>query len=80
MKITTFLKPLSFLPALALMYMIYSFSGQDADASSALSYHVSELIVRGIDKTTAQHWEEWPTSRNISFWRSPSPFPCMCTA
>ena len=59
MKITTFLKPLSFLPALALMYMIYSFSGQDADASSALSYHVSELIVRGIDKTTAQHWEEW---------------------
>jgi VanZ family protein len=59
MKISTFLKPLSFLPALALMYMIYSFSGQDADASSALSYHVSEMIVRGVDRVTAQHWEEW---------------------
>lgn len=39
------LKPLSFLPALAMMYVIYGFSAQDAGASGNLSYTVSYKIV-----------------------------------
>ncbi|BFL45922.1 VanZ family protein [Lactonifactor longoviformis] len=39
------LKPLSFLPALAIMYMIFSFSGQTGAVSSNISYKVSHKIV-----------------------------------
>lgn len=39
------LKPLSFLPALMVMYMIFSFSGQAGEISSGLSYRVSYQIV-----------------------------------
>lgn len=59
MKISTFLKPLSFLPALALMYMIYSFSAQPGDVSSMASYRASEAIVRTANKVTQQNWDEW---------------------
>ena len=47
--IKTLLKPLSFLPALMLMYMIYSFSAQPGEVSSALSYKVSYKIVQTAD-------------------------------
>lgn len=40
-----FLKPLSFIPALLLMYVIFSFSSQDGDTSADLSYEVSYTIV-----------------------------------
>ena len=40
-----FLKPLSFLPALFMMYIIYSFSAQSGDISGNLSYTVSCKIV-----------------------------------
>lgn len=43
--IIKFLKPFSFLPAILLMYMIYSFSAQDGTASSQLSYQVSYRLV-----------------------------------
>ncbi|MGI6012597.1 MAG: VanZ family protein [Ruminococcus sp.] len=39
------LKPFSFLPALLLMYMIFSFSAQSGEVSSELSYKVSYHIV-----------------------------------
>ncbi len=39
------LKPLSFIPAILLMYLIFSFSGQDGETSSQLSYKVSYKIV-----------------------------------
>lgn len=39
------LKPLSFIPAILLMYMIFSFSAQDGTVSSDLSYRVSYKIV-----------------------------------
>ena len=58
MKISTFLKPLSFLPALALMYMIYSFSAQTGEDSSMLSYRASEAIVRTVNTVTAQNWDD----------------------
>ena len=59
MKISTFLKPLSFLPALALMYMIYSFSAQTGEDSSMLSYRASEAIVRTVNTVTVQNWDDW---------------------
>jgi VanZ family protein len=39
------LKPFSFVPAILLMYMIYSFSADSGVVSSDLSYKVSEKIV-----------------------------------
>jgi len=59
MKISSFFKPLSFLPALALMYMIYSFSGETGDLSSQTSYKVSVGIVKVVDMVTSQNWEDW---------------------
>ena len=39
------LKPLSFLPTILMMYLIYSFSAQTGEVSGALSYEVSYQIV-----------------------------------
>ena len=41
----TLLKPLSFLPALLMMYIIFSFSAQPGEVSGNLSYKVSYEIV-----------------------------------
>lgn len=61
--IKTLLKPLSFLPALMLMYMIYSFSAQPGDVSSALSYKVSYKIVQTADYIFDGGHEEWQLSQ-----------------
>ena len=46
MKIIIFLlKPLSFLPALLMMYIIFSFSAQTGEVSGELSYKISYQIV-----------------------------------
>lgn len=44
------LKPLSFVPALIIMYMIYSFSAQDGVTSSHTSGRVTVKIVQTVDK------------------------------
>lgn len=44
------LKPLSFVPALIVMYMIFRLSAQDGATSSQLSYKVSTKIVVTADK------------------------------
>lgn len=59
MKISSFFKPLSFLPALLIMYMIYSFSAETGDLSSATSYKVSREVVTTYNNVTRQGWEEW---------------------
>ena len=41
-----FLKPLSFLPALLIMYMIFTFSSQTGTESGQLSYKVSQKLVQ----------------------------------
>lgn len=41
----TLLKPLSFLPALLMMYLIFSFSAQTREVSGELSYKISYKIV-----------------------------------
>jgi VanZ family protein len=55
----TFLKPLSFIPALVLMYMIFSFSAQDAETSSEVSYQVSYQIVKTADQILDADLQEW---------------------
>lgn len=45
------LKPISFFPALIVMYMIYSFSAQDSVQSSKLSSGITEKIVQVMDYT-----------------------------
>lgn len=55
----TFLKPFSFLPALLLMYMIFTFSSQEGDVSSALSYKVSYHLVEAADQILDAGLEEW---------------------
>lgn len=59
MKVSTFFKPLSFIPALLLMYMIYSFSAQPAADSSSTSYKVSREAVSAYSTVTGRGWEEW---------------------
>lgn len=44
------LKPLSFVPALIIMYCIYSFSAQEGTQSSNLSFRVSHKVVSTIDR------------------------------
>ena len=56
----TLLKPLSFIPAILLMMMIYHFSAQPADVSSQLSYKVSYKIVETADyvfETNLDYWQ-----------------------
>ena len=62
--IRTLLKPLSFIPAILLMMMIYRFSAQPAEVSSQLSYKVSYKIVETADylfDTNLDYWQmdEW---------------------
>ena len=64
--IRTLLKPLSFLPALMLMYMIYSFSAQPGEVSSQLSYKVSYKIVDTVDYVFDGGHEDW----QIANWAS----------
>ena len=49
----TLLKPLSFLPALLMMYIIFSFSAQPGEVSGNLSYKISyEMPIRQMEFTT----------------------------
>ena len=60
--ITFVLKPLSFLPALAIMYIIYSFSGQTGDESGNLSYEVSVKIVEIGNQVLDKGLQDWEIS------------------
>jgi hypothetical protein len=39
--------------------MIYSFSGEDAETSSGLSYKLSRKIVQTVNRISDQNWEDW---------------------
>ena len=53
------LKPLSFLPAICLMYMIFTFSAQDGVTSSQLSYKVSYKAVEVGGEILGADFEPW---------------------
>lgn len=57
--IRSLLRPLSFIPALLLMYMIFSFSGQTGDVSSQLSYKASVKIVQAGNYIFDANLDEW---------------------
>lgn len=50
------LKPFSFVPALLMMYLIFSFSAQDGISSGNLSYQVSEIIIESANEAFELHW------------------------
>ncbi len=50
------LKPLSFLPAIAVMYLIFSFSSQDGVSSAQLSRKVSHKVVVLADQVLDKGW------------------------
>lgn len=90
------LKPLSFVPAIFVMYMIFRLSAQDGATSSQLSLKVSHKIVVTADKILKKDFTEeqvehyvkksiimsanWDMLQNILFWRYPLPFLFMSTA
>lgn len=51
------LKPLSIVPALLMMYMIYKLSAQDANTSSALSHQVSKFLVLAYNKICGKGYD-----------------------
>ena len=53
------LKPLSFIPAILLMYVIFRFSAQTGDVSSQVSYQVSYQIVYAVDDVVNAGMEGW---------------------
>lgn len=53
------LKPLSFLPAIVLMYLIFTFSSQDGITSSQLSYKVSYKIIETGGDLIGADFEPW---------------------
>ena len=59
----TLLKPLSFLPALLMMYIIFSFSAQPGEVSGNLSYQISYEIV----ETKSELLSENLSSEEIAF-------------
>ena len=52
------LKPLSFLPALIMMYVIFSFSAQDGDVSGAVSSSVSLRFVQACEQVLDKDWND----------------------
>ena len=50
----TLLKPLSFLPAIVMMYLIFSFSAQTGEVSGELSYQISYKIVETENQLLSQ--------------------------
>lgn len=50
------LKPLSFVPAILVMAMIFHFSSQGGTDSGALSYKVSVAVVKVVDKALDKEW------------------------
>ena len=50
------LKPLSFIPAILMMYLIFNFSAQDGVTSGNLSYKVSEIIVETANEAFELNW------------------------
>ena len=52
------LKPLSFLPAIAVMYLIFSFSSQDGVSSAQLSRKVSHKVVVMAERVLDKGWSD----------------------
>ncbi len=56
--ISTLLKPLSFVPALLMMYLIFTFSSQTGAESSSLSTKVTKTVLIVADHVLDKGWDE----------------------
>lgn len=56
------LKPLSFLPAILMMYLIFTFSGQTGDTSAELSYKVSCKVVEIQGALKGEYYDDYTIS------------------
>ncbi len=65
------LKPFSFLPAIFLMYMIYSFSAQDGATSAQLSYQVSYKIVEVGGEVFGADLQPWEVDKLATRFHTP---------
>ena len=52
------LKPLSFVPAIVMMILIFTFSSQEGDQSSRLSYEVGVKVLTYANETLDKGWSE----------------------
>ena len=52
------LKPFSFVPALFMIYTIFSFSAQDGTTSGNLSYKISEIIIESANEAFGLNWSD----------------------
>lgn len=59
------LKPLSFLPALCMMYIIFSFSAQTGTESGSLSYQISKFLVLAYNKLFFKGYDNWTLNELI---------------
>ena len=59
------IKPLSFLPALLMIYLIFSFSSQDGVTSGQLSYYVTKEIVTIGGEILDKGWENWEIEQQV---------------
>ena len=59
------LKPLSFIPPILMMYLIFNFSAQDGTTSGNLSYKVSEIIIETANEAFELNWTEQEQSYYI---------------
>lgn len=69
--IIKFLKPFSFLPAIFLMYMIFSFSAQDGTTSADLSYQVSYKIVEVGGEVLGADLQPWEVDQLATRFHTP---------
>lgn len=65
------LKPFSFIPALLLMYMIYSFSAQEGALSAQFSYKVSHKLVEIGGEMLGADFQDWEVDQLAERFHGP---------
>lgn len=67
----TFLKPLSLIPAILVMYMIFQFSAQEGETSSQLSYQISYEVVEVGGEILGADLEPWEIDNLANRFHTP---------
>ena len=70
-KLSNILKPLSILPALCMMCLIFSFSGHTSKESANLSGGISYKVVSFVNTLTGNTWEKTDVELYAKKWENP---------
>lgn len=70
-KLLHVLKPLSIMPALCMMCLIFSFSGQTREESANLSGGMSYKVVSFVNSLTGNKWNEADVELYAEKWENP---------